>query len=252
MWGDAETGSRADSRPASKTEKNEGGWISEGVFWDPVSAAPQSRSQSSLIRPHPVKLCLADRKPADRLTSTRSSAAGPMGDSGPLAAALSAAAVLSLSLLSLLCLRCRKKSTIIHAESQIYDPQVFQRGGSKFAVVRSKQFINLTRANQMSSIETAGESALPDDQTEEQDYENVSDLQTNSSSLEPDYVAPIGETLYVNEKSSLPDAELNPGVYGNVFPSLLITEDDDYENTEFLEQQANDEPDYVNENGEST
>ncbi|XP_038127888.1 LAT2 domain-containing protein isoform X7 [Cyprinodon tularosa] len=184
------------------------------------------------------------------------------GDLSLVAAVLAVVSVVSLSLLSILCLRCKKKSTTIHEESQIYDPQIFQRGGSKFAVMRSK---TVTRANPMSSPsdslnnkeqlfsrDTPEENQFQDAQTEEQDYENVSGLQTISSSLEHDYVAPIAVSLYENEKSHLAEAEQNPGLYGNVFPSLSITEDDDYENAEFLEQQESDEPDYVNENGEST
>ncbi|XP_038127885.1 LAT2 domain-containing protein isoform X5 [Cyprinodon tularosa] len=176
---------------------------------------------------------------------------GMNGDLSLVAAVLAVVSVVSLSLLSILCLRCKKKSTTIHEESQIYDPQIFQRGGSKFAVMRSK---TVTRANPMSSPseDTPEENQFQDAQTEEQDYENVSGLQTISSSLEHDYVAPIAVSLYENEKSHLAEAEQNPGLYGNVFPSLSITEDDDYENAEFLEQQESDEPDYVNENGEST
>ncbi|XP_038127884.1 LAT2 domain-containing protein isoform X4 [Cyprinodon tularosa] len=185
---------------------------------------------------------------------------GMNGDLSLVAAVLAVVSVVSLSLLSILCLRCKKKSTTIHEESQIYDPQIFQRGGSKFAVMRSK---TVTRANPMSSPsdlnnkeqlfsrDTPEENQFQDAQTEEQDYENVS-VQTISSSLEHDYVAPIAVSLYENEKSHLAEAEQNPGLYGNVFPSLSITEDDDYENAEFLEQQESDEPDYVNENGEST
>lgn len=173
-----------------------------------------------------------------------------IGDPSPLAAALTVVSVVSLSLLTFLCLRCKKKSTIIHEEAQIYDPQIFQRGGSKFAVMRSK---TVTRSNEMSSpsIETRMDPSFQEDQTEDQDYENTG-AHSVPSSLEHDYVAPIAVSLYENEKTRLPENDEIPGVYGNVFPSLSITEDDDYENSEFLEQQESDEPDYVNENGECT
>ncbi|KAM4547469.1 uncharacterized protein V3H82_021028 [Fundulus diaphanus] len=175
---------------------------------------------------------------------------GMIGDLSPLAAVLTAVSVVSLGLLSLLCLRCKKKSTTIHEEAQIYDRQIFQRGGSKFAVMRST---TVTRANQMSSLsaETPEDPAFQEDQTDEQDYQNVS-AQSVSSSVEHDYVAPIAVSLYENEKNRILEADQTPGIYGNVFPSLSITEDDDYENAEFLEQRDSDEPDYVNENGEST
>ncbi|XP_037835024.1 LAT2 domain-containing protein [Kryptolebias marmoratus] len=170
------------------------------------------------------------------------------GDSGPLAAVLAVVSVMSLSLLSLLCLRCRKKSTIMQVESQIYDQQIFQRGGSKFAVMRSK---TVTRSYQTPSgaAKTFEGSAFQEGQTEIQgDYENI----TAGSSPEHDYVAPIAVSLYENEKNRTPEADQIPGIYGNVFPSMSITEDDDYENAAFLEQQMEDEPDYVNEAGDCT
>nr|XP_054587098.1 uncharacterized protein LOC129152533 [Nothobranchius furzeri] len=171
------------------------------------------------------------------------------GDSSLLAAVLTVVSVISLSLLSLLCLRCKKKSKIM-LESQIYDPQIFQRGGSKFAVIRSK---TVTRGNLISSDtdETLEQSAFQDGETEEQgDYLNIT-VPTVSSNLEHDYVAPIAVALYENQKNRTLDDEQTPGIYGNVFLSLSIEEDDDYENAAFL-QQIDDEPDYVNENGKST
>ncbi|MED6263648.1 hypothetical protein CHARACLAT_006621 [Characodon lateralis] len=175
---------------------------------------------------------------------------GMISDLSPLAAVLTVVLVISLSLLSLLCLRCRKKSTIIHEEAQIYDPQTFQRGGSKFAVKSSK---TVTNANQMSSpsAKTSGYLAFQEDQTEEQDYQNVS-VKTLSSSLEHDYIDPIACPLYGNGNNKLPAVDLNPGIYGNVFESMKVTEsmegteDNDYENISVHQ----DEPDYVNENGE--
>ncbi|MEQ2208882.1 hypothetical protein XENOCAPTIV_018288, partial [Xenoophorus captivus] len=170
---------------------------------------------------------------------------GMIGDLSPLAAVLTVVSVMSLSLLSLLCLRCRKKSTIIHEEAQTYDPQTFQRGGSKFAVKSSK---TVTNANQMSSpsAKTSGYHTFQEDQTEEQDYENVPSMQSLSSSLEHDYIDPIAGSVYGNGKSRLPAVDLNPGVYGNILQPMEVTEDNDYENVSVHQ----DEPDYVNENGE--
>ncbi|MED6237864.1 hypothetical protein ATANTOWER_026347 [Ataeniobius toweri] len=174
---------------------------------------------------------------------------GMIGDLSLLAAVLTVVSVMSLSLLSLLCLRCRKKSTIIHEEAQIYDPQTFQRGGSKFAVKSSK---TVTNANQMSSpsAKTSGYHTFQEDQTEEQDYQNVSGMKTLSSSLEHDYIDPIAGPFYGNGDNRLPAVDLNPGIYGNVFESMKVTEvteaDNDYENVSVHQ----DEPDYVNENGE--
>ncbi|KAK5619068.1 hypothetical protein CRENBAI_001727 [Crenichthys baileyi] len=175
---------------------------------------------------------------------------GMIGDLSLLAAVLTVVSVMSLSLLSLLCLRCRKKSTIIHEETQIYDPQTFQRGGSKFAVKSSK---TVTNTNQMSSPseKTSGYLAFQEDQTEEQDYENVSDVsccvpavKSISSSLEHDYIDPIAAPWYGNGMNRLPEVDLDPGVYGNISTEA----DNDYEN--ISKQQDSEEPDYVNAKGE--
>ncbi|MEQ2277161.1 hypothetical protein XENORESO_021116, partial [Xenotaenia resolanae] len=128
--------------------------------------------------------------------------------------------------------------------AQTYDAQTFQRGGSKFAVKSSK---TVTNANQMSSPseKTSGYLAFQEDQTEEQDYQNVS-VKTLSSSLEHDYIDPIDGPLYGNGKNRSPAVDLNPGLYGNILQSMEVTEDNDYENISVHQE----EPDYVNENGE--
>ncbi|XP_008299268.1 linker for activation of T-cells family member 2 [Stegastes partitus] len=160
--------------------------------------------------------------------------------SSVLVVVLTVMSVASLSLMSLLCLRCRRKSKIKEVESQIYDPQTFQRGGSKFAVVRST---TVTRANQIMStpVETPEEMESPA-------------VQTLSSSLEHDYVAPIAISVYANEPTevTMDENDHSPSDYENVFPSIQMTDDeDDYENTQFLDQvmgqQEDSEPDYVNE-----
>ncbi|XP_037322966.2 LAT2 domain-containing protein isoform X1 [Pungitius pungitius] len=176
-----------------------------------------------------------------------------IGDSSPLAAALGVVLVMGLSLLSVLCLRCKKKSKIIHEEHQIYNPQTFQRGGSVFAVTQSK---TVTRPNQITcaaaeKTEELGDFSTAAEMDDQSDYQNISNAQTGS--VEHTYVAPLADLVYENE----PDAtDADPGVYANIqvpSPPSSTNEEDDYENTEFLEQvvqeQDDYEPDYVNEHG---
>ncbi|XP_042354688.1 LAT2 domain-containing protein [Plectropomus leopardus] len=177
-------------------------------------------------------------------------------NSSVLAAVLTVVSVLSLSLMSVLCLRCKKKSKIIHEEHQIYDPQpqTFLRGGSMFAVTQSK---TVTRANQITSTTVEIQENFEDLSTaandEQSDYQNISDAQTGGP--EHTYVDPLPISVYENEKtgSRLTDAGETPGVYENIITSLAIKDDDDdYENSDFLgrvQEQEDDEPDYVNENG---
>ncbi|XP_059207689.1 uncharacterized protein LOC131986646 isoform X2 [Centropristis striata] len=199
-----------------------------------------------------------------------------IGNSSVLAAVLTVVSVVSLSLLSVLCLRCKKKNKIIHEEHQIYDPQIFQRGGSVFAVTQSK---TVTRANQI-TLSTETTLDLSTDAIES-DYQNVDSEhgdcqetvradQHRASNQQPfcdgnrergydehTYVDPIAISVYENDKQTtrgLSGADETPAVYGNIITSLSIKEDDDdYENSDFLEQiaqeQEDDEPDYVNENG---
>lgn len=115
-----------------------------------------------------------------------------------------------------------------------------------FAVTQSK---TVTRANQITSTTVESEENANDD------YQNISDAQTGS----PDhtYVDPLPLSVYENEnaqtQTGASDADPNPSVYANIIQSLPIKdEDDDYENSAFLDQvvqqQDDDEPDYVNEN----
>ncbi|XP_023818479.1 uncharacterized protein LOC111948665 isoform X2 [Oryzias latipes] len=158
-----------------------------------------------------------------------------------LTAVLTVVSVVSLSLLSLLCLRCKRKSLTIHEDSQVYNPQTFQRGGSKFAVVRSK---TVNRAYQISPTteEVPEEAAFPE-APEQSDYQNITDFPFKSS---PDYVAPIGISVYENTTN---DSDLNQDNYENIFTSEQVGEDEDYENSSFLNNVV-EELDYVNENGE--
>ncbi|XP_076607060.1 uncharacterized protein LOC143333026 isoform X1 [Chaetodon auriga] len=175
-----------------------------------------------------------------------------MGSSGLLAAVLAVVSVVSLSLLSLLCLRCKRKSKIIHEEHQIYNPQTFQRAGSVFAVTQSK---TVTRTNQITSasVETLEDFPTADEQS---DYQNISEAQTGSP--EHTYVAPLPISVYENEdmKTRRTDAFQAPDVYANISSPPVNDDEDDYENSQFLDQvmkeEEEDEPDYVNENGVCT
>ncbi|XP_035761221.1 uncharacterized protein LOC102777145 isoform X2 [Neolamprologus brichardi] len=166
-----------------------------------------------------------------------------IGNSGPLPAVLTVASVALLSLLTLLCLRCKRKPKIIQEDRQIYNPPTFQRGGSQFAVMRST---TVTKTNQISSSFAAAaaetpEPSEPPEEDEQSDYINIDVC----GSVERDYVNPISESLYVNEKTFNNGLDDIPGVYGNVFPSIELTnDDDDYENSDFLKE--TDEADYVN------
>ncbi|CAI5642858.1 unnamed protein product [Oreochromis niloticus] len=172
-----------------------------------------------------------------------------IGNSGPLPAVLTVASVALLSLLTLLCLRCKRKPKIIQEDRQIYNPPTFQRGGSQFAVMRSK---TVTKTNQISSSFAAAaaaetsEPSEPQEEDEQSDYINIDVC----GSVERDYVNPISESLYVNEKTLNSGQDDVPGVYGNVFPSIELTnDDDDYENSDFLNA---DEADYVNQDPQCT
>ncbi|XP_050934390.1 LAT2 domain-containing protein isoform X2 [Lates calcarifer] len=176
-----------------------------------------------------------------------------IGNPSLLAAVLTVVSVVSLSLLSLLCLRCKRKSKVIREEQPTYNLQTFQRGGSIFAVTQSK---TVTRANQISSATVETEVELSPDATDDQsDYENIEKPAPQRGSLEHTYVAPLPCAVYANEETETGDltgdlADQMPGVYENFIKSLPIKDDDDdYENSEFLEQVVNeeeDEPDYVN------
>ncbi|XP_074467864.1 uncharacterized protein LOC141753270 [Sebastes fasciatus] len=170
-----------------------------------------------------------------------------IGDSSLLAAILTVGSVVSLSLLAALCLRCKKKSIIIHEEHQVYDPQTFQRGGSRFAVTQSK---TVTRANQIISTTLESQEEFEEYSNaaiDDSDYQNVS--QAHTGSQEHTYVAPLPITVYQNQNET---GDQTPDVYANI-DTPFNNDDDDYENAEFLEQvvqeQEDDEPDYVNENG---
>ncbi|XP_064834630.1 linker for activation of T-cells family member 2-like isoform X2 [Oncorhynchus masou masou] len=164
----------------------------------------------------------------------------------------------SLSVFSAFCLWCRRKTKIIHEENQIYDPQIFQREGSRFAVMRSK---TVTRPNQIiRELPPTPAEQTPQVVNEEQaKYQNVATAQMGS--VEPTYVDPIPVLVYqnVNESANADtrESETDGDQYENVFPSIDTisrgSDGSDYENSEFLEQVKmglepleDDEPDYVN------
>ncbi|XP_071317684.1 uncharacterized protein [Trachinotus anak] len=165
-----------------------------------------------------------------------------IGNFSVVATVLTVAFTVSLSLLSLLCLRCKRKSKVIQEENQVYHLQTFQRGGSVFAVMQSK---TVTRANPITSATVETREDISQDSTDElADYENISQPGQRES-LEHTYVAPLPNSVYENTHTECTtDADQTQGVYANFIQSLPINNDeDDYENI----FQDDDEPDYVNE-----
>ncbi|KAF3706584.1 hypothetical protein EXN66_Car022276 [Channa argus] len=138
---------------------------------------------------------------------------GMIGNSSLLAVALAVASVVSLSLLSLFCLRCKRKSSQTEADLEhTYVISIYCTVLQAYALQRD----------------------------------------------------PLPASVYVNEETqeSTAAAIQNPDIYVNIFTSLPIKDDDDdYENSDFLDHEAqgkkeeqddDDYPDYVNENGECT
>ncbi|CAB1460783.1 unnamed protein product [Pleuronectes platessa] len=176
---------------------------------------------------------------------------GMLENTSVLAAVLSMVSVVSLSLLSVLCICCKRKTKVIREEDHTYDLQTFQRGGSIFAVMQSRP---VTRTNQIPSttldIQEEPSQDAADDQS---DYENIKHVVTaahHTGRLEHTYVSPIPNAVYGNDmvQKDENDADQTMGVYENFFQSLpIIDDEDDYENSEFLQQQEDDELDYVNE-----
>ncbi|XP_065819129.1 LAT2 domain-containing protein isoform X2 [Labrus bergylta] len=186
-------------------------------------------------------LCLKLERNEDSRTTE-----GMVGNFNVPAAVLTVMSVLSLSLLSIFCLRCKKKSRYIHEEHQIYNPQMFQRGGSRFAVTRSK---TVTKTNQITTptVETRNqfEEIATEEIDEQSNYENITEAHTGCT--EHTYVAPLPIIIYENDWTET-GTNLSSCVYGNV-----NDDDDDYENSEFLkEQEEEEEPDYVNEDSNCT
>ncbi|XP_014052993.1 uncharacterized protein isoform X1 [Salmo salar] len=156
---------------------------------------------------------------------------------------LTIVSVASLSVFSAFCLWCRRKTKIIHEENQIYDPQIFQGEGNRFAVMRSQ---TVTRSNQIiRELPPTPVEPIP---------------QAPMGNFEPTYVDPMPVLVYQNvdestnaetRHSEIDDDQCS---YENVFPSSdTISRDSDgsdYENSEFLEKikmgSGDDEPVYVN------
>ncbi|XP_053298198.1 LAT2 domain-containing protein isoform X2 [Pleuronectes platessa] len=154
-----------------------------------------------------------------------------------LAAVLSMVSVVSLSLLSVLCICCKRKTKVIREEDHTYDLQTFQRGGSIFAVMQSRP---VTRTNQIPSttldIQEEPSQDAADDQS---DYENIKHVVTaahHTGRLEHTYVSPIPNAVYGNDMVQKDENDADQTM-----------DEDDYENSEFLQQQEDDELDYVNE-----
>lgn len=124
---------------------------------------------------------------------------------------------------------------------------MFQRGGSLFAVTRSK---TVTQPNQITSTTTT-ETDLSTVTEEQPDYENI--INPRIGIADHTYVAPLSVSLYANEEheTKTTDGVQTPGVYANTLEASTHCEDEDYENTAYLNNIANEEednePDYVNE-----
>ncbi|KAI1893716.1 hypothetical protein AGOR_G00126550 [Albula goreensis] len=169
----------------------------------------------------------------------------------------------SLGVVFAVCVCCRKKSSIMRTENQIYDPQLFHGQGERIGV----QSQSASRLDQISGAPLSVPEMTPPvlltaDATTTGDqpyYQNITDL-----TGEPTYVDPIPAATYQNlpliDPHPAEDAETY--VYENV---ICITEEQvnqpsdtaDYENTEFLQKhrelkmnnedkEEEDEPDYVN------
>ncbi|XP_035289057.1 linker for activation of T-cells family member 2 [Anguilla anguilla] len=165
-------------------------------------------------------------------------------------AGLAVASLLSLGVLCVMCLSCRKKPRIIREENVIYGQQLV-RGGRRFTVLRSKT-VRLT-ATPGDLPPTPRESricataAAADDQP---NYQNIHKSHLNE--FDNMYVNPIPNLVYQNVTKPGPNKDEDSYSYENVFPTLqnAVNEDSessDYANTSFLEEmKQEEEPDYVN------
>ncbi|CAJ1063433.1 uncharacterized protein si:dkey-183i3.6 [Xyrichtys novacula] len=133
----------------------------------------------------------------------------------------------------------------IHEVQQVYNTQIFQRGGSRFAVTKSK---TVTRPNQITDENrNFGDSLHEEEADEQSDYQNITEAHTGTSA-DHTYVAPLPIAVYENENGA--GVSQPQDVYVNITQERKSDDEDDYENSEFLKEQE--EPDYVNENGEDT
>ncbi|XP_067280200.1 LAT2 domain-containing protein isoform X2 [Pseudorasbora parva] len=119
-----------------------------------------------------------------------------------------------------LCLCCRKKSY------------------GKFT--GNKQSNTVIRQNQRERLSTSRESmasrpAITCDM--HWSYQNLPD-----GIMEPTYVDPIPNSIYVNGD----ETDLDTGTYGNVFPTKEVQHDSDSCNYENLKNESEEESDYVN------
>ncbi|XP_056450569.1 uncharacterized protein LOC130385859 isoform X2 [Gadus chalcogrammus] len=151
----------------------------------------------------------------------------------------------SLSMLCLLCLKCKKKSKIIQQESSIYDPQIFQREGSRFAVTRSK---TVTRPNQMKT-QNQEETEARHSHISQSANEDYTFVIGDQEGFEATYVSPLPIAVYGNiEEIKQAASASNLCDYENILTASSINDDEDYENSEFLKniEDLTDDPDYVN------
>ncbi|XP_067280199.1 LAT2 domain-containing protein isoform X1 [Pseudorasbora parva] len=136
-----------------------------------------------------------------------------------------------------LCLCCRKKSSMQQEDNDLYDQDPFILDG-KFT--GNKQSNTVIRQNQRERLSTSRESmasrpAITCDM--HWSYQNLPD-----GIMEPTYVDPIPNSIYVNGD----ETDLDTGTYGNVFPTKEVQHDSDSCNYENLKNESEEESDYVN------
>ncbi|XP_026862023.1 linker for activation of T-cells family member 2 [Electrophorus electricus] len=157
-----------------------------------------------------------------------------------------------LGFVSAFCLWCGKRSKIVQEDNQIYNQEILQRDGSKFAVTRTK---TVTRPNQKSPEQPlcnktgqfAHASKVHLDAVEDTQgsYQNVPS--PKNCNTEQIYVDPIPTPPFRTPPDELMDNDTD--TYINILPTQDIDHDsdsNDYENAQFLHNADEDEPDYVN------
>nr|XP_055035835.1 LAT2 domain-containing protein [Misgurnus anguillicaudatus] len=136
------------------------------------------------------------------------------------------------------CLCCKKRSIMQQEDNILYEQSEFSEDNSSF--VQSETVIrqNLGPAQRQSTARL--HCPRNEGQQIHTSYQNL----PNAGTFEPTYVDPIPDSLYVNEDDS------DPGTYENVWRTTVVQHDSDsneYENSDFLKGQADDDSDYVNE-----
>lgn len=122
----------------------------------------------------------------------------------------------------------------------LYEQSEFSEDNSSF--VQSETVIrqNLGPAPRQSTARLN----CPRNEGQQQIHTSYQNLPNAGGTFEPTYVDPIPGSLYVNED------ETDHGTYENVWRTTVVQHDSDsydYENSEFLNRQTEDDSEYVNE-----